>query len=149
MERPGGGWLEERGPPFVAFGRPWDAPGASHPWVDVDGRTGVMLAVEHLLERGHERIAWVGWQKTSFIGEDRRTGWSDAMHARGLSTSRLSARGDDTVEFGRRAAHALLDNEHPSAFVCVSDTVAMGVLHALADRGQTAGRDVAVVGFDD
>ncbi len=146
---PQAGWLEERGAPFVAFGRPWDAPAARHPWVDVDGRTGVMLAVEHLLERGHERIAWVGWQKTSFIGEDRRAGWSDAMHARGLSTSRLSARGDDTLEFGRRAAHALLDNERPSAFVCVSDTVAMGVLHALADRGLSAGRDVAVVGFDD
>jgi DNA-binding LacI/PurR family transcriptional regulator len=146
---PQAGWLERRGAPFVAFGRPWDEPAAVHPWVDVDGRTGVMLAVEHLVERGHERIAWVGWQKTSFIGEDRRTGWTDAMHGRGLSTSRLSARGDDTVDFGRRAAHAMLDKEQPSAFVCVSDTVAMGVLHALADRGLRAGQDVAVVGFDD
>jgi DNA-binding LacI/PurR family transcriptional regulator len=146
---PQAGWLERRGAPFVAFGRPWDAPGAVHPWVDVDGRTGVMLAVEHLVERGHERIAWVGWQKTSFIGEDRRTGWTDAMHGRGLSTTRLSARGDDTVDFGRRAAHALLEKERPSAFVCVSDTVAMGVLHALADLGHRAGQDIAVVGFDD
>ena len=146
---PQAGWLERRGAPFVAFGRPWDAPAARHPWVDVDGRTGVMLAVDHLADRGHERIAWVGWQKTSFIGEDRRTGWVDAMHAHGLSTSRLSARGDDTLDFGRRAAHALLDNESPSAFVCVSDTVAMGVMHALVDRGLVAGRDVAVVGFDD
>jgi LacI family transcriptional regulator len=117
--------------------------------VDVDGRTGVMLAVDHLVERGHQRIAWAGWQRSSFIGEDRRTGWADAMHGRGLSTSRLSARGDDTVDFGRRAGHALLDQEQPTAFVCVSDTVAMGVLHALADRGLAAGRDVAVVGFDD
>jgi DNA-binding LacI/PurR family transcriptional regulator len=146
---PQAGWLEERGAPFVAFGRPWDAPTAAHPWVDVDGRTGVMLAVDHLVERGHERIAWVGWQKTSFIGEDRRTGWADAMHGHGLSTSRLSARGDDTVAFGLRAALALLDQEQPTAFVCVSDTVAMGVLHALGQRGLAAGRDVAVVGFDD
>ena len=146
---PQAGWLEERGAPFVAFGRPWDAPTAAHPWVDVDGRTGVMLAVDHLVERGHERIAWVGWQKTSFIGEDRRTGWADAMHGHGLSTTRLSARGDDTVAFGLRAALALLDQEQPTAFVCVSDTVAMGVLHALGERGLAAGRDIAVVGFDD
>jgi len=146
---PQAGWLEERGAPFVAFGRPWDEPSARHPWVDVDGRTGVMLAVDHLVERGHERIAWVGWQKSSFIGEDRRTGWADAMHGHGLPTTRLSARGDDTVDFGRRAGHALLDNERPTAFVCVSDTVAMGVLHALVDRGRAAGRDAAVVGFDD
>ncbi|HEX6249742.1 MAG TPA: LacI family DNA-binding transcriptional regulator [Nocardioidaceae bacterium] len=146
---PQAGWLEERGAPFVAFGRPWDEPAARHAWVDVDGRTGVMLAVEHLVERGHERIAWVGWQKASFIGEDRRTGWADAMHGRGLSTSRLSARGEDTVDYGRRAAHALLEKEQPTAFACVSDTVAMGVLHALAEAGLRPGRDVAVVGFDD
>jgi DNA-binding LacI/PurR family transcriptional regulator len=143
------GWLERRGAPFVAFGRPWEAPSARHPWVDVDGRTGVMLAVDHLVERGHERVAWIGWQKTSFIGEDRRTGWADAMHRHGFSTSRLSARGEDTLDFGRRAAHALLDNESPTALVCVSDTVAMGALHALAERGLAPGRDVAVVGFDD
>jgi DNA-binding LacI/PurR family transcriptional regulator len=146
---PQAGWLESRDAPFVAFGRPWDQPSASHAWVDVDGRTGVMLAVDHLVDRGHERIAWVGWQKGSFIGEDRRTGWVDAMHARGLATSRLSARGDDTVDFGRRAGLALLDTERPTAFVCVSDTVAMGILHALAERGLAPGRDVAVVGFDD
>ncbi len=146
---PQAGWLERRGAPFVAFGRPWGEPAARHPWVDVDGRTGVMLAVDHLVARGHQRIAWVGWQKTSFIGEDRRTGWVDAMHGHGLPTSRLSARGDDTLDFGRRAAHALCEKEAPTAFVCVSDTVAMGVMHALADRSLVVGRDVAVVGFDD
>jgi LacI family transcriptional regulator len=147
---PQAAWLDERQVPFVAFGRPWDDPQATFPWVDVDGRAGVGLAVDHLADRGHERIAWVGWQKTSYIGEDRRSGWVDRMHERGLSTTKLSARGEDTIEFGRRAAHALLDSDEPTAFVCVSDTVAMGVLQALADRGRVAGPDdVAVVGFDD
>jgi LacI family transcriptional regulator len=146
---PQAAWLTERNVPFVAFGRPWGEAGARHPWVDVDGRAGVMLAVDHLVERGHNRIAWVGWKKDSYIGEDRRSGWADRMHEHGLSTSRLSARGEDHLDFGRRAAHALLDQVHPSAFVCVSDTVAMGVLRAFAERGMTAGRDAAVVGFDD
>lgn len=146
---PQAAWLQAKGVPFVAFGRPWGGPHGQHPWVDVDGRAGVMLAVDHLVERGHERIAWVGWQKNSYIGEDRRSGWSDRMHDHGLSTSRLSARGDDTLDFGRRAAHALLEAEAPTAFACVSDTVAMGVLRALHERGLRAGRDLAVVGFDD
>lgn len=146
---PQAGLLEARGTPFVAFGRPWEEPAAAHPWVDVDGRAGVGLAVDHLVERGHQRIAWVGWQKASFIGEDRRSGWVMSMHDHGLSTSRLSARGEDSLEFGRRAAHALLDSEHPSAFVCVSDTIALGVLRALEDRGMHPGRHAAVVGFDD
>jgi DNA-binding LacI/PurR family transcriptional regulator len=149
---PQAGWLEERQVPFVAFGRPWEESTVAqrHPWVDVDGRAGVMLAVDHLADRGHERIAWVGWQKGSPIGEDRRSGWVDRMHERGLATSRLSARGEDTMEFGRRAAHALLESENPSALVCASDTIAMGVLRAISERGRQARPgDVAVVGFDD
>ena len=146
---PQAAWLEEQGVPFVAFGRPWGDARARHPWVDVDGRAGIMLAVDHLVERGHQRIAWIGWQKGSYIGEDRRSGWADRMHEHGLSTSRLSARGDDTLDFGRRAAHALLDAEHPSAFVCASDTLAMGVLRALDERGVKPGRELSVVGFDD
>ncbi len=149
---PHAAWLSRQGVPFVAFGRPWDDPAARHPWVDVDGRQGAVLAVDHLVERGHSRIAWVGWQKGSFIGEDRRSGWVNRMHEHGLVTSRRSARGDDTLEFGSRAAHALLDvsaEERPTAFVCASDTIAMGVLRALDAQGLRAGRDVAVVGFDD
>ena len=149
---PHAAWLSARGVPFVAFGRPWDDPAARHPWVDVDGHAGASLAVDHLAVRGHTRIAWVGWHKGSFIGEDRRGGWLDSMHSRGLSTTRLSARGDDTLEFGERAARALLDGsqqDRPTAFLCASDTIAMGVMRALDSRGLRAGRDLGVVGFDD
>lgn len=147
---PQAAWLDERQVPFVAFGRPWGDPGCTFPWVDVDGRAGIRLVVDHLADRAHQRIAWVGWQKSSFIGEDRRSGWVERMHERDLSTTQLSARGEDTVEFGRRAAHALFESADPSAFVCVSDTIAMGVLQAIGDRGRQAGpQDVAVVGFDD
>lgn len=147
-------WLHQRQVPFVAFGRPWEDPGAGHPWVDVDGRAGVALAVDHVADRGHSRIAWVGWQKNSVIGEDRRSGWVERMHERGLSTSRLSARGDDTIDFGRRAAQALLESEQPTAFLCASDTLAMGVLQTLRARGLRTGGvlgqgEIAVVGFDD
>jgi DNA-binding LacI/PurR family transcriptional regulator len=142
-------WLQRRDTPFVAFGRPWDQPAPRHPWVDVDGRAGVALAVDHLVGRGRSRIGWIGWQKGSFIGEDRRCGWLERMHHHGLSTSRLSARGEDTLDFGHRAAGALLDSEHPDAFVCASDTLAMGVLRALDDAGLRPGTDVGVVGFDD
>ncbi|MGA8209273.1 MAG: LacI family DNA-binding transcriptional regulator [Nocardioidaceae bacterium] len=149
---PQAAWLAGKGVPFAAFGRPWGHPGAGHPWVDVDGRAGVALAVDHLVTRGHSRIAWVGWQKGSLIGEDRRDGWLKRMHECGLSTSRLSARGEDTLEFGARAAQALLDvtePERPTAFLCASDTIAMGVMRALDVLGLRAGRDLAVVGFDD
>ena len=141
--------LDERGAPFVAFGRPWEGD-SRHPWVDVDGAAGTTLATEHLAERGHTRIAWLGWDESSWIGEDRRHGWERTMQRRGLDPTGLAARVDDTLEDAVRGARMLLDAEHPpTGIVCASDTLAMGVLHALAERGLAPGRDVAVVGFDD
>jgi LacI family transcriptional regulator len=143
--------LARRRAPFVAFGRPWDDANAQHPWVDVDGAAGVEAATEHLRGLGHERIAWLGWEPGSRIGEDRRAGWHRTMVAHGLSTTGLEAAVPDTVAAGRQASATLLDasGSGPTAFVCASDTLAVGVLHTLAERGLTPGDDVAVVGFDD
>lgn len=141
--------LTRRGAPFVAFGRPWDDPDATHPWVDVDGAAGTEAATRHVREQGHERIAWLGWEPGSRIGEDRRSGWYRAMTGHALPTAGLEAAVPDTVDAGREAAAALLDSAGPTAFVCASDTLAVGVLHALAERGRVPGREIAVVGFDD
>ncbi|WP_232676367.1 LacI family DNA-binding transcriptional regulator [Nocardioides sp. R-C-SC26] len=149
LGNPQAAWLRERRAPFVAFGRPWDDDAARHPWVDVDGAAGTSAATEHLIERGHTRIAWIGWRKDSHLGEDRRSGWTRAMHGHHLSTSGLASRVEDTVASGREASAVMLDDAAPTAFVCASDTLAMGVLHTLAERGLHAGQDVAVVGFDD
>ena len=140
LSKPEAAWLQSRRAPFVAFGRPWRHPDSGHPWVDVDGAAGTMLATEHLLDRGHTRIAWIGWRRESFIGEDRRAGWSGAMRDRGLSTTGLASRVEDTLASGKEAAAVLLDEAAPTAFVCASDTLAMGVLHTLRERGLTAGQ---------
>ena len=109
LGNPQAAWLTSKRAPFVAFGRPWDDPEASYPWVDVDGAAGTQLATEHLLDKGHTRIAWIGWRKDSFIGEDRRSGWTRAMHARDLPTTGLASRVEDTIASGREASAVLLD----------------------------------------
>lgn len=145
---PQAAWLQDRDAPFVAFGRPWDDPLAHHAWVDVDGATGARLATTHLLEQGHERVAWLGWETSSRIGEDRRTGWSAAMNRAQRATHGLACRLSDNVDAARLAAHEQLDGG-ATAFACASDTLAIGVLRALDERQLAAGRDVGVVGFDD
>ncbi|MFL6062061.1 MAG: LacI family DNA-binding transcriptional regulator [Marmoricola sp.] len=140
--------LRRVGAPFVTFGRPWDDPSAQHPWVDVDGARGAELATEHLLAAGHPRVAWIGWEKSSRIGEDRRSGWQRAMTSAGIATTGLGVRTTDNVDAARMEAHTLL-GQGVTAFSCVSDTTAIGVLHALAERDLRPGADVGVVGFDD
>ena len=150
---PQSGFLQDRGAPFVAFGRPWDEPDAGPPadwaWTDVDGAHGGRIATEHLLEQDHRRIAWLGWEKTSRIGQDRRRGWESAMRAGGVDLTGLGKRITDNVDAARMEAHRLLDDESITAFVCASDTLGIGVLHACAERGLRPGSDIGVVGFDD
>lgn len=141
--------LRRVGAPFVTFGRPWDDPTAQHPWVDVDGARGAELATEHLLVAGHPRVAWLGWERASRIGEDRRSGWQRAMAAAGADTAGLGVRITDNLDAARLAAHELLEDPSITGFACVSDTIGIGVLHALAERGLRPGADVGVVGFDD
>lgn len=146
---PQSGFLQERGAPFVTFGRPWDEPDADHAWIDVDGAHGARIATEHLLEQGHRRIAWLGWERTSRIGQDRRRGWESAMRAAGLDVTGLGVRLSDNVDAARMATHDLLQDPSITAFACASDTLGIGVLHACAERGLRPGPDIGVVGFDD
>jgi DNA-binding LacI/PurR family transcriptional regulator len=142
-------WLLCRGAPFVAFGRPWEEAPA-HAWVDVDGAAGMALAVDHLVRRGHRRIGFVGWGKASELGNDRRSGWAKTCARHGLDNADLEVRCADRIGDGVVGATHLLDRDDPpTALTCASDTLAMGALRALDNRGMSPGRDVAVTGFDD
>jgi DNA-binding LacI/PurR family transcriptional regulator len=141
-------WLTERQVPFVSFGRPWHAE-ATHAWVDVDGASGVRDGAFHLIERGHRRIAFIGWPDGSGVGEDRRSGWEQACRTAGLATDGLLRQVEESMEQGRAAAASLLDSDDPpTAIVCVSDVVALGAWIEVTARGCEPGRDVAIVGFD-
>ena len=141
-------YLAERGTPAVSFGRPWGAEDDHH-WVDVDGAAGTGLAVDHLVERGHRRIAFLGWPAGSDVGDDRQGGWQRALQRHGIAPGPQAQALEDLVEARARAADLLESPEPPTAIVCASDVLAVGVLHTVRRLGLRAGEDVAVTGFDD
>jgi DNA-binding LacI/PurR family transcriptional regulator len=141
-------WLTGHDTRFVTFGRPWGAE-HRHAWVDVDGSVGTAAAVEHLVAEGHREIAFVGWPEGSGSGEDRRSGWRSAMRHHGLAVDGLDVGVEDGVESGRTAAVSLLASRRPTAFVCTSDSLALGVRAAVEAAALRPGVDVGVVGFDD
>ncbi|MDQ2837514.1 MAG: LacI family DNA-binding transcriptional regulator [Actinomycetota bacterium] len=143
-------WLSAHEVPFVSFGRPWQRLSKPHSWVDVDGRRGLRLVVEHLVAAGHRRIGFLGWPEHSEVGRDRHQGWLDGIEAAKLPTHQLTAHGHDGIAVGSELAERLLSRRHPpTALACVSDAVAVGAMRAVEQRGLAVGRDVAVVGFDD
>lgn len=138
-------WLAGRGVPFVTFGRPWGA-ADTHPWVDVDNAAGTAEATQRLLDTGHRRIGFLGWPAGSGVGDARRSGWAATLATAGIDAAGLDRATTDGVDTGAAAASDLLDRaEPPTALVCASDSLALGVLRAARDLG----RQCAVVGFDD
>ena len=110
LGNPQAAWLSQQRAPFVAFGRPWDDEEAPPRRGSTStARPASGWPPQHLIDRGHTRIAWIGWRKDSPIGEDRRSGWLQTMHANGLSTTGLASRVEDVVHSGAEAAAVLLD----------------------------------------
>lgn len=138
------------GAPFAAFGRSdYDA---DHPWVDVNNAAGTAAAVEHLVARGHRRIAFLGWPEGSAVGDRRAEGWRGALDKHGLlaDSHALDVRSEDSAGAGAALTAYLLDRDRPpTALVAASDTLAIGAVQTVRARGLVVGRDLAVVGFDD
>jgi DNA-binding LacI/PurR family transcriptional regulator len=134
----------QRGLPFVCFGRPRGHGHQRFWWADVDGAYGVASVVDHLVGRGHRRIAYLGWPEGTGFGDERRIGWRDAARRHGLDIDGLSGTSAETVTAAASAAARMLNRpEPPTAFACGSDTFAVGA------RLAGGWPNVEVVGFDD
>jgi LacI family transcriptional regulator len=117
-----------------------------------DDRKGSALAVDHLVELGHRRIAHVAGPRGLSTGHLRWRGFVEAMEDHGLEVDpKLVAVADGYTEAaGARAARDLLHAaRRPTAVVAANDLLALGVYAALADAGLRCPRDVSVIGFND
>jgi LacI family transcriptional regulator len=85
------------------------------------------------------------------VRQERLGGYRDALREAGLGfDARLVADGRPNRDGGRAALAQVLGlADPPTACLGFNDVVAIGAIHALAERGRAAGRDFAVVGFDD
>lgn len=118
-------------------------------YVAPDFRAGAMMAIDHLVALGHTRIAFVGGAFPVSVTKERHTGFRLALRHHGLV--------DDLIypclsnfRGGATAAGEVLAEANPAtAAICFNDIVAMGVSVALCDKGLRAGKDFAVVGWDD
>lgn len=122
-------------------------PGALRGAVTVRGDDGAGMAsvVDHLVERGHRRIAHAGGEGGP-VGVGRADAFVAAMRGRSLDAS-LLAPSDFTQAGGERAAERLLDLPWPpTAITATNDLAAIGVMRAVRRRG-LADR-VAVTGYD-
>ena len=119
--------------------------------LQIDDRQGAMLAVRHLLELGHRRIAFINGSENHPDAIERLGGYRKALEEGGVEFDpKLVVVGDWHEEGGLRATLELLDSRaNFTALFCVNDQTAHGALLGLFRQGFSVPRDVSVVGFDD
>jgi len=139
--------LKRHGLPVVQMLRRLGRQQADH--VSADFRSGMILAAEHLIRLGHQRIAFVGGARQVSPALDRTEAFRECLPRHGLPVGPIIT-SLPTREEGALAVGQLFHgkSDDPTAVICHNDICALGVMLGLADRGLVPGRDVAVIGFD-
>lgn len=119
--------------------------------VSVNHRLGVSKAMEHLVELGHRRIAFVTQGHRTTTEQQRLAGYQAVLARHNISPDdALIVDGDGDITGGIRAVPQLLAlPNRPTAIFCYNDMTAIGVINGLQQQGYHVPRDFSVVGFDD
>ncbi|HVC79072.1 MAG TPA: LacI family DNA-binding transcriptional regulator [Chloroflexota bacterium] len=142
-------FLRARAASFVTFGRALGDD--QYSWVDVDGATGLRLAVQHLLALGHRRIAFLGTARDYSFSHFRFEGYQDALLAAGIPCDNHLVVQDLVVGADLHAplAHMLALPEPPTAIIACADFLAASALSTVRRLGKCVPDDLSLVAFDD
>ncbi|MCM3781386.1 LacI family transcriptional regulator [Neobacillus mesonae] len=141
--------LQQASHPFIIVNQHFD--GETFPEVDVDHEEGSRKAVEHLLEQGHRRIAFLNGPLSYSNSMDRYRGYQKALQQEGLLP-------DPTLQFegnfSRRSGYAAGEKiavriDEVDAIFVANDRMAIGLLQKLREAIPSEQQLPAIVGYDD
>lgn len=134
----------------IVFACEW-VHGAELPSVRSDNVRGARLAVQHLYELGHRKIAHITGPEENVLTHTRREGMLAERARLNLPfREEWIIRGDFSLKSGRDAAEKILAmDERPTAVFCASDQVAFGLMSTMSANGLRVPEDISVIGFDD
>ena len=142
--------LVDSGIPVVLVNR--RAPEGGVPSATADDRRGIRLAVEHLAELGHTRIAHIAGPLELSTGLDRHEGFHEAMSELGLEVDPelvVVTRAFTEAEGAKACAELLDRGAGPTAVAAANDLIALGCYDVFAERGISCPDEISVVGFND
>ena len=115
-----------------------------------DHQQGARLAVGHLVELGHRRIAIITGPLDLAPAKDRLEGYRSVLHQAEIPIyAEYIVEGDFQVGSGRELASRLLTLEDPpTAIFASNDMMAIGALHTAKKLGVHVPEDLSLVGFD-
>jgi len=143
--------LRQRGFPFVVHGRTAEC--VPYAFFDIDNDGAFAAATALLADLGHRRIALLNGPAGLAFAAQREAAFRRVTAARGLAIPTRFVTHDEMSEDNgyRRAAQMLAgaDGPAPTAFLCSSTLLALGVIRAAAETGLKIGADVSIIAHDD
>jgi LacI family transcriptional regulator len=135
--------------PVVVTGRTMKAPNLYS--LNFDNLTGARLATRHLLELGHQRIAFIAGDAEHPDAMQRFNGYKTELAAGGVAfRPELIANGRYNEASGLEAVATLLSAKQKfTAVFAINDQMAIGAAHGLQTHALRVPHDVSLVGFDD
>jgi LacI family transcriptional regulator len=140
--------LRDHGPPVMIVNRRLRGGGPS---TSVDDELGMRIAVQHLIDLGHSKIAYIGGPPVTDISRRRLAGYRAAMRGAGLRVpARFVTHSSEHEAGGFEAMQQLLREDQPPTAVAVwSVTTAVGALASVRRFGLVVPDDLSVVAFHD
>lgn len=119
--------------------------------VTTDQYGGALLAMRHLIEKGHRNIGLIAGAFSPHVYTSRYNGYCDALREAGQAIDfRFVQTIEPTAEQAMQCASMMLSlPDRPTAIFCTNDTIAVGAMKAALRMGLRIPEDLAVVGFDD
>lgn len=135
--------------PIVLIDR--EIPAADVAIVFCDHRSGVGAAVDHLLDLGHRRVAFISGPRDIWATRDRLGGYRDAFGRRGIDVDDSLVRlGSYSREFAySETLQLMVRPDRPTAVVSAGVQGTTGILAGCRELGLEVGRDFSLVSCDE
>ncbi|WNB92550.1 LacI family DNA-binding transcriptional regulator [Bacillus sp. NEB1478] len=120
-------------------------------FVTTDNVLGAMKAVQHLIELGHTKIAFMNGHNFAYVSKKRLEGYLSAFEKSELPIHKeWIVNGSFLDSTAEKVAYELLQNNPEiTAIFCASDLMALGVIKAAAKLNIKVPEDLSIVGYDD
>ena len=118
-------------------------------YVGTDHYEGLKLAVNHLYELGHTKIAFLNGAKNTMISAQETQAFRDVMNELGLYVSpHLLESGYYVPDCAKYHVPKFIDHG-ATAIICASDLIASGAISEVQKRNLKVPEDISIIGFDD
>lgn len=135
--------------PMLIFGNN-ERDGYCRTYVNINHyRTG-QLAVNHLLDQGYVKPAFLGGNVVSISSYYREQSYRDVLKHHDVDVpDSFICGGKYSIQSGyERTAQLLEQSDVPDSFFCANDLIALGCMAAITEKGFRIGADIGVIGVD-